>query len=132
MQKGKRYLVERNGVQFAGTYDGDMVISDTNGTRHYNLNFTVIRELTGLEAMKVGDVIVDKYDQEAKILAITNNHTAFLRSEIDEFDSVGNWYTFTEAESWGWYLKNQQETELTKEQIANKFNIPVDQLRIKE
>ena len=130
MQEGKRYLIERNGVQFAGTYDGDMVISDINGTRNYNLNFTVIRELTGLEAVKVGDVIVNENGEEAKILAITNNHTAFLRSYSGRFGESFDWYTFTEATNW--HLKNQQETELTLEQIANKFNIPVDQLRIKE
>jgi hypothetical protein len=82
--------------------------------------------------MKVGDVIVDKNGEEAKILALTNNHTAFLKSRWGDFNLAGDWYTFTEATNW--HLKNQQEdkTELTLEEVATKFNIPVDQLRIKE
>lgn len=134
MQEGKRYLVERNGVQNAGTYDGAHLISDNDGYQWYEDEYTVIRELTSLEAMKVGDVIAHPDGRETKVLAITNNHTAFLKSAWDDFDYVYSWYTFTEAKELGYKLKNQPEdiTEITLEEIAQLKGVPVEKIRVKE
>lgn len=127
---GDRVLCERNGVQFAGTvYSDTSVVSDIDGY-HFSDN-VIIRKLEGLEAMKVGDVIVDESGDEAKILAITNNHTAFLKSYWCKFDKANQWYTFDEAKQNGWKLKSEPKTTLTKQQIADKLGISVEDLEIK-
>lgn len=134
MQEGKRYLVENNGVQFAATYNGHNLISDIDGREWGEFMITTIRELTGLEAMKVGDVIVDEDGEEAEVIAITNNHAAFLRSYWDNFDKATYWYKFAEAKEKGWKLKPQSEelTEITLEEIAQLKGVPVEQIRVKE
>jgi len=134
MIEGKRYLVEKNGVQFAVTCRDDRLVSDIDGMAWAVGDFTVIRELTGLEAMKVGDLIVAEHGEEAEVIAITNNHTAFLRSGWDDSDNAGAWYKFTEAKNNGWKLKSQPEdiTEITLEEIAKLKGVPVEKIRVKE
>lgn len=99
-----RYLISVNGVEQAATYsegkdcfisdiDGEMWVVSINGVK-------VIRELTGVEAAKVGTVLIDGRFRKHEILVTTNNHTAFMNER-------GTWWTFKEAENWT--IKGQEK-----------------------
>ena len=135
LQEGKRYLFKYNGVQQAGTYDGTFLTSNIAGFRFYPSggDLEVIKELTGMYAAKVGDIIVDGDGDEAKVLEIGNSHTAFLMSNFDNFAKASCWITFADAEEEGWKLKGQEETvEISLDEIAEKFGVDVDKLKVKK
>lgn len=130
-KEGDRVLAEQNGVQFSGTMvDEEHVISDTDGFRLFlDSELRIIRKLTGLEAAKVGDVIVDPDGDEAKILAIDNQHNVFLGSTWGDFKSAGYWYTWKEGEKLGLKLKDAPEDDMVE--MTPKTNPPSDKQPIK-
>lgn len=103
-------------------------------SRCYDWSEEMLEPLTGLEAMEVGDIIVDEDGDEAKVLEV--GETSFLKSYWDDYERTTIWYSFEEAEEKGWKLKGEEDktglTELTLKEVAEKFEIPIDKLRIKE
>lgn len=89
---------------------------------------------TNLEDMEENDILINHYGDERKVLAVCGQ--AFLPSLDGLIEADTTWYSFQEAIQLGWKFKEtpQEETEvvLTMEEIAEKFNIPVKQLRIKD
>lgn len=81
------------------------------------------------QKFKVGDIIVDKDGQKAKVLAVLPG--VFLRSSLDDLDHAYSWYTYEEIDQNAWKLESQEKTTVTREEIAEKFNIPLSKLRIK-
>jgi len=135
LQEGKRYLFKYNGVQQAGTYDGTFLTSNIAGFRFYPIggDLEVIKELTGIYAAKVGDIVVDDNGNERKILEIGTSHTAFIVSYCSDHDGASDWITFKEADKAGWKLKGQEETvEISMDEIAEKFGVDVDKLKVKK
>lgn len=130
-KEGDRVLLEMNGVQFAGTVgDGD-VTSDIDGA-DWGKRF-ITRKLTGVEAAKVGDIIVAEEGDEAKVLAIDNQHNVFLISSWSDFDLASEWYIFNQAKENGWELKDQEDIlELSIDEVAKKFKVDASKLRIKK
>lgn len=118
--------------------------ADTNDKLGYKYSYLVLSmscltnlrtlDKTNLEEMEVGDIVLDNDDDERKVLAVCGD--AFLPSTTDLIRAI-HWYSFQEAKEQGWKFKQetpQEETivELTREEIADKFNIPVKSLRIKD
>ena len=59
-----------------------------------------------LRDMKVGDILIDEDENEAKVLAILGE--VFLISYWNDFNTSCNWYTFSEAERRYWELKEMK------------------------
>lgn len=82
---------------------------------------------------QVGDILVDKGGMERKVLDVFPN--TLVLSECDDFDDIFDLYTYSKIEKYGYKLKDSEEedlTELTLEEVAKKFKIDVNKLRIKE
>lgn len=125
-KEGDRVLCKRNGIQFAGTVDDfERVISDIDGTE-FNLSI-IIQKLTGIRTAKVGDVLVDLNGDEVKIIAITNNHQAVLRSPRGNLKATLEWLTFEELEELGLKLKDQptEPKEMTVAEISKELGYDV-------
>ena len=60
-----------------------------------------------IKDVKVGDIIVGVHGGEAKVLEVFTN--TFLRSWWDNFEEVGEWLTFEQAEANGWKIKGSEE-----------------------
>ena len=58
-----------------------------------------------MKNLKAGDIIVDTDGEEAKVLEVLTN--TFLRSCWCDFEEVGSWYAFAEAEKAGWKIKGE-------------------------
>lgn len=87
-----------------------------------------------LDDLEVGDILVDGSD-EVKVLGILES-LIFLSNDND-FDSCdGCIWTAKTLKACGYELKQEEQpeetTELTLKEVADKFNIDVDKLRIKE
>ena len=63
-----------------------------------------------MQNLKAGDIIVDSYGEEAKVLEVLPN--SFLRSLWDNFEAAGLWYTYKEAEKRGWRIKGTEEENI--------------------
>lgn len=87
-----------------------------------------------LDDLEVGDILVDDDGDETKVLGVLGE--VIFRSRINEFGVFGIGYTVTELKDEGFKLKQEEQpedtTELTLKEVADKFNIDVDKLRIKE
>lgn len=111
-----RYLVTKNGVQFACTYMGAVFISDIDGRFYPRDNLDTVTELTGIHAARKGDIVFDSYG-ERKILAIDTTHTVFWCSYSSDHKMYSDGYTFVLTEEDGWKLKGQEEVqEMTVEE----------------
>ena len=60
-------------------------------------------EAPSWETLKYGDVVVNEYDKEAKVLVVLND--CFLRSCFGEFEVADDWFTKVEAQEDGWTVK---------------------------
>lgn len=83
---------------------------------------------------KAGDTIENKY-RKAKVLFVTNDliaYTDFIPKE--ELFIQGHVYyaTIENAKRLGWKLKEDNQTEISMNEIADKFGIPVKDLKIKK
>jgi len=100
-----------------------------------SIKVTDLESVEGLRAMKVGDIIIDEEGDEATVLAVLGR--AFLKSFWGDHNSAGSWWTFKRAERLGWKLKGQEDsdddiTELSMDEIADKFDVDVKKLKIKK
>lgn len=84
--------------------------------------------------LSMGDRIVHSDRYEIEILEVGTSGKTFLTSSFNNFKKTGSWYHIEEAQAIGWKLKDSVEPtqELTLEQISEKFNIPLKDLRIKD
>lgn len=83
----------------------------------------------------VGDVIVNEYGKEAEVLEVLTQ--SFLKSCWNNPQVAGAWFTFKEAEVYGWKIKGQPEpepelVEITIEEIARLKGIKPEQVRVKK
>lgn len=63
-----------------------------------------------LRDMVVGDIIVDEDGDEAMVLEVLKN--SFSKSLWDcRFNKVDDWFTFEQAEEYGWELKDEDPEE---------------------
>lgn len=86
-----------------------------------------------LDNLEVGDVLENEHGFERKVLAALPG--AYLLSHHDKIESAYDWYTPYNLKEAGYILKNQPQDytiELSLQEVADKFGIPVDKLRIKE
>jgi len=58
-----------------------------------------------MKNIKVGDIIVDRDGDEAKVLEVLPNK--FLRSSWFVFEVAGGWYTYEEAKACGYKIKGE-------------------------
>ena len=77
----------------------------------------------------VGDIVVDKHGIKNKVLAVCGEITAL--SENGEFNLFGGWYTKTELKEYETELV-KEETTLTMQEIADKFGVDVDTLKVEK
>lgn len=79
--------------------------------------------------MVVGDVIVGRNEEEAKVLVVLGE--VFLKSYWGEFDKAANWWTFAETEGAGWRLEEEPKKikEVTMEEVCKKFG---EEVKIKK
>lgn len=86
-----------------------------------------------LRNVEVGDVVIHKLGSETVVLEVLTQ--TVLLSLPGNHAKAWEWHTFTELETNGFTLKDQEEeetVELTLEDIAKKFNVDIEKLRIKE
>lgn len=87
-----------------------------------------------LDSLSVGDVLVNEsYGDEQTVLGVCGR--VICLSRTNDAEAASNWWTVDELKKEGYKHKCQPEestTELTLDQISEKFNIPLDKLRIKE
>lgn len=81
---------------------------------------------------KVGQTLVNTYeDYSKKVIAIVNDEEVPVVVTKDSDDDTYNAYAEGNIEDNGWKLETET-TEVTLEQIAKKFNVSVEKLRIKD
>lgn len=85
----------------------------------------------------VGDIIVGRDGRKAKVLAVMGE--CFLKSEWNDYGTAAATSAFTvkEAIKDGWVIEGleeekPEEVELTIEEIAEKFGIKTEQVKIKD
>jgi len=85
------------------------------------------------ETLEVGDVVITRHGSEKMVLDRTTHLIAL--SITDNFEAHDDWFTKQEFEEKYELTIKQEPTEvkeLTLDQIAEKFNLPVEQIRIKK
>lgn len=87
-----------------------------------------------LDNLEVGDILVDKDRDEKKVLGICGE--VYFLSYENNFDSFGDMYTLKEIKKLGFKLKSGKSSdktiEVSMDEIAEKFSIPVEKLKIKK
>ena len=83
------------------------------------------------DTLQVGDVLVEG-GEEQTVLAVIGGVVAL--SEVSEQEMLDSWRSKKSLQESGYTIKAAEEdiTELTLEQIAKKFKLPVEKLRIKD
>lgn len=133
---------------------GDKVRVINNGDRHYDQVGEITREDTswgfdwrvefnnGSESydedelikeeymFNVGDIIVNENGLKRKVLAVTGEMTAL--SNKTNFNYLFGWFTKKDLEDYGYKLANEEETTLSMQEVADKFGVDVDKLKIKK
>lgn len=77
----------------------------------------------------VGDIVVDKDGYTCKVLAVYGEITAL--SDYDDYDTYGSWYTKEQLKKFKCKLA-EEETTLTMQEIADKFGVDVDTLKVEK
>lgn len=83
--------------------------------------------------VREGDIIVDVGGDEEKVLGV--HQCCVHLSTTNNFDEIGRDIPFEKLKEFGYKLKDQEEeeeVELTIDEIADKFGISVDKLKIKK
>ncbi len=83
--------------------------------------------------LEIGDIVIDDDGDEQKILAVlaTGENPVYLLSDYNDFDEADDMQTAKELERKDYTFPGEQ-TELTMDQIADKFGVSVEQLKIKK
>lgn len=103
--------------------DGD--IKDEKNMNHFKENLELAEKT--LDDLEVGDIVVCK-SGEKKVLEAN-----YMLSMLDNFDKRDCCYSAEELKIFGYTIKSTSpETTLTLQEIADKFNIDVSTLRIKD
>jgi len=79
---------------------------------------------------EVGQEVIDKDGYKRKVLAVTGLLTAL--SDTDYYDRFEDWYTDEELEDGGFKEVSDEEVEVSMDDIADKFGIDVEKLKIKK
>lgn len=88
------------------------------------------------DGLEVGDIVVNTSGTTRKVLAVLGD--AVLLSSGDRHARAGAWWTVAELKERGDWLNSEpptetdETTELTIEQIAEKFGLKPEQVRIKK
>jgi len=84
-----------------------------------------------LDNLEVGDILTTEVGNKRKVLGICGK-VVFL-SYINDFEAFGDGSTLKQIKDFGYKLKEESETvELSMDEIASKFDIPVEKLKIKK
>lgn len=103
----------------------DWRVEFNNGSESYDED-----ELKKEEYMfNVGDIIVSENGFKRKVLAVVGNLTAL--SDTTNFNYFNDWYTKRKLEDYGFKLASE-ETTLSMQEVADKFGVDVDKLKIKK
>jgi len=70
-----------------------------------------------MKNVKAGDIIVHTDGDEAKVLEVLTS--SFLISEWDNFETVGEWLTFEQAEANGWKIKEVKKYTVTPDNVED-------------
>jgi len=112
---GKYYKVQIEGISY--TYD----LSERD---------LVFAEKT-LDNLEVGDIIADLNGDEREVVAVGPAYIATI-DKYDGSDDLDS-HEIEKLKGYKWTVKQDiEQKEVTLEEIAKKFNVPVAQLRIKE
>lgn len=79
---------------------------------------------------KIGDIVINEDGFKRKVLAVVGNLTALSASYNSNY--FGNWYAKKQLEDYGYKLANEEETTLSMQEVADKFGVDVDKLKIKK
>jgi hypothetical protein len=85
-----------------------------------------------LDHLEEGDILVNKDGDEYKVLGV-HKYMVHLSGNND-FEAIGCGYTLEELKKCGFKLKDQQDEtlEVTLDDIADKFNVNVKNLKVKK
>ena len=125
---GKIGTVEQN--DFSNSYPYLIRFSDSSCNSFIESDLAPF--VKTLETLEVGDVVLDADKDERTVLVVLPN--LYGLSYGSDPKSFANWYTLHELQE-EYTLKDATEpvfTELTLKAIAEKFGLPVDEIRIKE
>lgn len=121
--------VDDNGVSF--------VTDDGYGCWEYDSSFKLVTPT--LDNLSVDDVVVDKSREftvgavigRVVVLEDSDGHAIYSRNGIKDFDSV---FTVKQLKDMGFTVKSAEPavTEVTLDQVAEKFGVPVEQLKVKK
>lgn len=118
--------------------DVDAYSLSINGCFHNYRDDSFVEVVSGyektLDSLEPGDVLLTASGNERTVIDVLPH--SVLLSFLGDPDIVDDWYTPAELRASGYRLKDQPEptdlTELTLDEIAEKFEVPVDKLRIKD
>ena len=74
--------------------------------------------------VEIGDIVVDKYNNENKRMVLDVREKIVGLSECDDFENFDCFYTFEELEKYGYKLKDEPEEEieeLTMEELCKEL-----------
>lgn len=83
--------------------------------------------------LEVGDIVIDDDGDKRKILAVltTGENPVYAASDCNNFDHADDIYTAKELEDDDYKVVGET-TELTMDEIADKFGVSVERLKIKK
>lgn len=89
-----------------------------------------------IDTLKVGDLLIDRDGDFRKVLAKVDGVVLISMCSSDKDDEELNmtrgWYTDYEFKQMDLSKYEDKVTEVTMDEVARKFNVPVSQLKIKK
>ena len=125
---GKIGTVEKN--DYSRSYPYSISFNDSSSSIFFESDLAPV--VKTLETLEVGDVVLDEDKDERTVLVVLPN--LYGLSYGNDPKGFSSWHTLHELQE-EYTLKDTTEpvvTELTLEAIAEKFGLPVDEIRIKE
>lgn len=84
-----------------------------------------------LDNLEVGDILIDNEGNERMVLGISD--LVFHMSSEDDLDVAYGNFTLAEFKRDGWRLKEEEKkVELTLDEVAEKFGVDVNLLKIRK
>lgn len=127
---GKTGVIQNSDEGFSGNHREvlDVRFDGNGGAGLFNYKLELIKENT-MDNLQPGDIIIDKVGNELEV-KLANSEYVLTIDIYDKSNDVSA-HTVNHLKILGYTIKSD-ETELTLKQIADKFNIDVSKLRIKE
>lgn len=128
------FMKEDGPTTVKSVIDGNLISIDSegNGCRygHPADQYELIKEKT-MENLQVGDILLNQNDTECEVFAVLGKVVIVNDGDDDKYTAT---YIIEELINDGWQVKGTEPEvkEVTLEEIAEKMNIPVSQLRIKD